>query len=79
MEALLTGPRRFNDLLDQLPGIAANILSERLKRLGHLRRDATTSAGMPTALAWYSSTASLLQSAETSPANYSARSAGKAR
>src|ERR1700693_1970095 len=32
-EALLAGPRRFNDLLDQLPGIAANILSERLKRL----------------------------------------------
>ena len=33
VEALLEGPRRFNDLLDQLPGIAANILSERLKRL----------------------------------------------
>src|SRR5579862_8108565 len=33
VEALLTGPRRFNELLDQLPGIAANILSERLKRL----------------------------------------------
>jgi len=33
VEALLTGPRRFNDLLDQVPGIAANILSERLKRL----------------------------------------------
>ena len=33
VEALLDGPRRFNDLLDQLPGIAANILSERLKRL----------------------------------------------
>jgi len=33
VEALLTGPRRFNDLLDQLPGIAANILSDRLKRL----------------------------------------------
>jgi DNA-binding HxlR family transcriptional regulator len=33
VEALLTGPRRFNDLLDQLPGIAPNILSERLKRL----------------------------------------------
>ena len=27
------GPRRFNDLLGQIPGIAANILSERLKRL----------------------------------------------
>ena len=33
VEALLNGPRRFNDLLDQLPGIAANILSDRLKRL----------------------------------------------
>jgi DNA-binding HxlR family transcriptional regulator len=33
VEALLTGPRRFNDLLSQVPGIAANILSERLKRL----------------------------------------------
>ena len=33
VEALLDGPRRFNDLLDQLTGIAANILSERLKRL----------------------------------------------
>ena len=33
VEALLDGPRRFNDLLSQLPGIAANILSERLKRL----------------------------------------------
>jgi len=33
VEALLDGPRRFNDLLDQLPGIAASILSERLKRL----------------------------------------------
>jgi hypothetical protein len=26
-------PQRFNDLLGQIPGIAANILSERLKRL----------------------------------------------
>ncbi len=33
VEALLTGPRRFNDLLELIPGIAANILSERLKRL----------------------------------------------
>src|SRR5262250_2360980 len=33
VEALLYGPRRFNDLLAELPGIAANILSERLKRL----------------------------------------------
>jgi DNA-binding HxlR family transcriptional regulator len=33
VEALLAGPGRFNDLLAQIPGIAANILSERLKRL----------------------------------------------
>ena len=33
VEALLSGPRRFNDLLGQIPGIAANILSDRLKRL----------------------------------------------
>jgi DNA-binding HxlR family transcriptional regulator len=33
VEALLTGPLRFNDLLGQIPGIAANILSDRLKRL----------------------------------------------
>ena len=33
VEALLPGPRRFNDLLGQIPGIASNILSERLKRL----------------------------------------------
>jgi DNA-binding HxlR family transcriptional regulator len=31
--ALLDGPRRFNDLLGDIPGIAPNILSERLKRL----------------------------------------------
>jgi DNA-binding HxlR family transcriptional regulator len=35
VEALLTGPRRFDDLLSQIPGIAANILSERLKRRPH--------------------------------------------
>jgi DNA-binding HxlR family transcriptional regulator len=33
VEALLDGPLRFNDVLDQIPGIAPNILSERLKRL----------------------------------------------
>ena len=33
VEALLPGPQRFNELLSQIPGIAANILSERLKRL----------------------------------------------
>ena len=30
--ALLGGPQRFNDPPGQIPGIAANILSERLKR-----------------------------------------------
>jgi DNA-binding HxlR family transcriptional regulator len=33
VQALLPGPRRFNELLEDIPGIAASILSERLKRL----------------------------------------------
>jgi hypothetical protein len=33
VEALLGGPQRFNDLSGQIPWIAANILSDRLKRL----------------------------------------------
>jgi len=33
VESLLAGPRRFNDLQTALPGIAPNILSDRLKRL----------------------------------------------
>ena len=33
VDALRAGPRRFNDLLDDLPGIASNVLSQRLKRL----------------------------------------------
>ncbi len=33
VHALLEGPRRFNDLQKDLPGIAPNILSERLRRL----------------------------------------------
>lgn len=33
VEALLDGPQRFSDLLSRIPGLAANILSERLKRL----------------------------------------------
>jgi DNA-binding HxlR family transcriptional regulator len=33
VDALLPGPRRFSELLGQIPGIAANILSDRLKRL----------------------------------------------
>ncbi len=31
---LIPGPRRFKDLVDGLPGISTNLLSERLKRLG---------------------------------------------
>ena len=37
VDALLEGPKRFNDLLDLVPGIAPNILSQRLK---HLEREA---------------------------------------
>jgi len=33
VDALRAGPRRFNDLLDELSGIASNVLSQRLKRL----------------------------------------------
>jgi DNA-binding HxlR family transcriptional regulator len=33
VEALLDGARRFNELIDAVPGIAANILSDRLRRL----------------------------------------------
>jgi DNA-binding HxlR family transcriptional regulator len=33
VEALLEAPRRFNELGEDLPGIAPNILSERLRRL----------------------------------------------
>jgi DNA-binding HxlR family transcriptional regulator len=33
VESLLEGPLRFNDLAAALPGIAPNILSDRLKRL----------------------------------------------
>ncbi len=33
VEALLSGPRRFNELTEAVDGIAPNILSDRLKRL----------------------------------------------
>lgn len=33
VEALLGGPRRFGDLQEHVPGIASNVLSERLRRL----------------------------------------------
>ncbi|MEX0832441.1 MAG: helix-turn-helix domain-containing protein [Actinomycetota bacterium] len=33
VEALLDGPRRFNGLLSSVPGIASNILSQRLRHL----------------------------------------------
>jgi DNA-binding HxlR family transcriptional regulator len=33
VEALLDGARRFNELIEAVPGIAANILSDRLRRL----------------------------------------------
>jgi DNA-binding HxlR family transcriptional regulator len=37
VDALLEGPKRFNDLIGLVPGIAPNILSQRLK---HLEREA---------------------------------------
>jgi DNA-binding HxlR family transcriptional regulator len=33
VDALLAGPRRFNELAAAVPGIASNVLSQRLKRL----------------------------------------------
>ncbi len=33
VDALLAGPRRFGDLEEAVPGIATNVLSQRLKRL----------------------------------------------
>ena len=33
VEALLEGPRRFGELVDRLPGIAPNILTDRLRSL----------------------------------------------
>ncbi len=33
VESLLEGPRRFNDLATAIPGIAPNILTDRLRRL----------------------------------------------
>lgn len=33
VEALLDGPRRFNDFSEAVPGIAPNILTDRLRRL----------------------------------------------
>ena len=33
VESMLDGPRRFNDLLEAVPGLAPNILSDRLRRL----------------------------------------------
>jgi len=41
VDALLSGPRRFNDLVDDVKGIAPNILSQRLK---HLEREAMITA-----------------------------------
>jgi DNA-binding HxlR family transcriptional regulator len=35
VEALLDGPRRFGDLSEAIPGIAPNILSQRLRHLEH--------------------------------------------
>jgi len=37
VDALLGGPRRFNELAEAVPGIAPNILSDRLRRLDRER------------------------------------------
>lgn len=33
VDALLVAPRKFNELLDDLPGLASNVLSKRLRQL----------------------------------------------
>ena len=33
VETLLDGSRRFNELIEQMPGLAPNILTDRLRRL----------------------------------------------
>src|SRR5258708_25305573 len=35
VNSLLEGPRRFNELLDDLDGLAPNVLSKRLRHLEH--------------------------------------------
>ena len=35
VNSLLDGPRRFNELLDELDGLAPNVLSKRLRHLEH--------------------------------------------
>ena len=35
IESLLAGPRRFGEVADELPGIAPNILTKRLRQLEH--------------------------------------------
>jgi DNA-binding HxlR family transcriptional regulator len=42
VDTLLEGPRRFNDLQSTLPGIAPNILTDRLRRLERERVVAAT-------------------------------------
>jgi DNA-binding HxlR family transcriptional regulator len=37
VHALLSGPQRFNDLLEAVRGVAPNVLSHRLKHLEHER------------------------------------------
>ena len=41
VDALLGGPRRFNELIEDVRGIAPNVLSQRLK---HLEREAMVTA-----------------------------------
>jgi DNA-binding HxlR family transcriptional regulator len=41
VDALLAGPRRFNELIEDVKGIAPNVLSQRLK---HLEREAMITA-----------------------------------
>src|SRR5215211_6632035 len=62
VQALLDGPRRFNELVEALPGIAPNVLSKRLKHLErervlvsqpYSRRPPRLACGTPLEARWY--------------------------
>lgn len=50
---LLLGPRRYSDLLDELPGITTNLLAQRLKSLEHEGLIAKRKLGKPSGATVY--------------------------
>ena len=80
VEALLDGPRRFNELSDAIPSIAPNILTDRLRRLERERIvHATPYQHRPTRMAYaLTANGSALASALRLLADWGARGAGEA-